>query len=107
MFRALIRQTSQSDREENFEVEQIESAKDKTKNAEKWTLGVLALPIALLAFGFCAGAALRRVVEPAHNLTLVISSSDSKQEAPYSNEECPRPIVEPDGERAQLINARR
>ena len=107
MFGPVFRQTSRSASEETFAVEQIESAKDKTKNAEKWTLGVLALPIALLAFGFCAGATLRRVVEPAHNLTLVISSSDSKQEAPYFNEECPRPIVEPDGGRAQLINARR
>ena len=94
MFRPLFRQTSRSDRGENFEVGQTESAKDTTKNAEKWNLGLFALPIALLAFGFCAGATIRRVVEPAHNLTLVISPSDSKQGSPDLNEGCPEPIVE-------------
>ena len=94
MFRPSFRQASRSDRGENFEVGQTESVKDTTKNTEKWTLGVFALPIALLAFGFCAGATIRRVVEPAHNLTLVISPSDSKQGSPDLNEGCPRPIVE-------------
>ena len=94
MFNPLFRQTSRSDRGENLEGGQTESDKDTTKNVEKWTLGVFALPIALLAFGFCAGATIRRVVEPAHNLTLVISPSDSKQGSPDLGEGCPSPIVE-------------
>ena len=102
MFRPLFRQTSRSDREEKFELRQTESAKDTTKNAEKWNLGLFALLIALLAFGFCAGATIRRVVEPAHNLTLVISPSDSKQGSPDLNEGCPSPIAELAGTRGQV-----
>ena len=52
MFRPVFRQTSRSDSEETFAVGPTELAKDTTKNAEKWTLGVFALPIALLTFGF-------------------------------------------------------
>jgi hypothetical protein len=103
MFKPLFRQTSRSDRGENLERGQTESDKDTTKNAEKWTLGVFALPIALLAFGFCAGATIRRVVEPAHNLTLVISPSDSKQGSPDLKEGCLRPIVELADQTGQAI----
>jgi len=100
---------TQLDRGESFKTGQSESewAKETTKETQKWNLGVFALPIALLAFGFCAGATIRRVVEPAHNLTLVISPSESNQGAPHFNEECPGSIVEPVGDRAQVINARR
>ena len=103
MFNPLFRQTSRSDRGENFEAGQTESAKATRKNADKWTLGVFALPIALLAFGFCAGATIRRVVEPAHNLTLVISPSESKQGPPDLKEGCPRPILELADGRGQVI----
>ena len=94
MFRPLFCQTSRSDRAENLEGGHTESDKDTTKNVEKWTLGVFALPIALLAFGFCAGATIRRVVEPAHNLTLVISPSESNKGSPDLEDGCARPILE-------------
>jgi len=107
MFRPVFRQTSRSDSEETFAVGPTELAKDTTKNAEKWTLGVFALPIALLTFGFCAGATIRRVVEPDHNLTLIISPSDSKQGSPDLKEGCPKPLLEPVGQKVQVINAPR
>ena len=107
MFRALFRQTSRSDREENFAVGQTESAKDITKNVEAWNPGVFVLSIALLALGFCAGATIHRVVEPAHNLTLMISPSDSKQESPDLREGCPRPTLElTDGRRQVILGSR-
>ena len=103
MFNPLFRQTSRSDRAENLEGGQTESDKDTTKNAEKWTLGVFALPIALLAFGFCAGATIRRVVEPDHNLTLVISPSESNKGSPDLEDGCARPILELANRRGQVI----
>jgi hypothetical protein len=103
MFKPLFRETSRSDRGENLEGGQTESATDATKNSEKWTLGLFALPVALLAFGFCAGATIRRVVEPAHNLTLVINPSESKQGSPDLKEGCLRPIVELADTRGQVI----
>ena len=103
MFKPLFRQTSRSEPGETRERGQTESDKDTTKNVEKWTLGVFALPIALLAFGFCAWATIRRVVEPAHNLTLVISPSESNKGSPDLEDGCARPILELADRRGQVI----